>query len=423
MIFRRYVLTVVAIMIAFLAAVEIANLVATTEITSTVTTRNQSSDWIKKGQYLATAANCLGCHTKADGPDYSGGHPFHTPFGTIYSTNITSDDETGIGLWTEDQFYRAMRTGTDPDGHHLYPVFPYQSFARLSDEDISAIFSFVRTIPPQSYEPPDNEMKFPFGWRKLLALWKAMYLDIEHFERDELKSAVWNRGAYLTEGLAHCSACHSPRNALGAQNDIEAYTGSVYLDEVENGMYRPWAAVNITSAPAGLGPWAVEDLIAYLKTGHSPRAGSFGPMNKIIIESTSLLTDEDIGAMSVYLKSIPANDRGEVQSLSEAEKKVGEQIYSIHCATCHLPTGLTNEKGPPVAASAIVLAPDPASLINVILYGATPPNTGTAIRWETMEGFELKLDDNEVAALANYLRTSWGNSASKVTAKHIRMQR
>ena len=378
---------------------------------------------IDKGRYLAAAGNCASCHTGPEGVPYAGGHAFHTPFGTIYSTNITSDEETGIGLWTEAQFKRAMHEGVDADGRHLYPVLPYQSYTKVSDEDVSAIFAYLRTLQRESYVPPENEMKFPFGWRALMGAWKAMYLETGRFEPDPLQSADWNRGAYLVEGLSHCGACHTPRNALGSEKRLEAFSGATYLDEVEQGMTRLWAAVNLTSAPAGLGPWSVEDLAKYLKTGHSQRAGTFGPMNKVIVNSTSRLTDEDIGAMAVYLKSLPAMDRNEPQKLSSDERQEGEHVYSIHCATCHLPTGLLNDKGPPVADSAVVLAPDPATLINVILYGAVVPEPEPEGAWESMEGFELKLDDEEVAALANYMRTSWGHAAGKVTIKQVEAQR
>ena len=378
---------------------------------------------IDKGRYLAAAGNCTSCHTGPEGVPYAGGHAFHTPFGTIYSTNITPDEETGIGLWTEAQFKRAMHEGVDADGRHLYPVLPYQSYTKVSDEDVSAIFAYLRTLQRESYVPPENAMKFPFGWRALMGVWKAMYLETGRFEPDPLQSADWNRGAYLVEGLSHCGACHTPRNALGSEKRLEAFSGATYLDEVEQGMIRPWAAVNLTSAPAGLGPWSVEDLAKYLKTGHSQRAGTFGPMNKVIVNSSSRLTDEDIGAMAVYLKNLPAMDRNEPQKLSTDERQEGEHVYSIHCATCHLPTGLLNDKGPPVADSAVVLAPDPATLINVILYGAVVPEPEPEGAWESMEGFELKLDDEEVAALANYMRTSWGHAAGKVTIKQVEAQR
>ncbi len=378
---------------------------------------------IEKGRYLAAAGSCATCHTGPEGVRYAGGHAFRTPFGTIYSTNITPDEETGIGLWTEAQFRRAMREGVDADDRHLYPVFPYPSYTKVSDEDVSAIFAYLRTIRPESYTPPENEMKIPFRWRALIGVWKAMYLETGRFQQDPLQSADWNRGAYLVEGLSHCGACHTPRNVLGSEKKDEAYSGATYLDEVEQGMIRPWAAVNLTSAEAGLGPWSVEDLAKYLKTGHSLRAGTFGPMNKVIVDSTSRLTDEDINAMANYLKSRPAIDRNRPQKISVEDLQLGEHVYSIHCATCHLPTGLVNDKGPPVADSAVVLAPDPATLINVILYGAVVPEPEPEGAWESMEGFEIKLDDEEVAALANYMRTSWGHAAGKVTIKQVEAQR
>jgi mono/diheme cytochrome c family protein len=248
-------------------------------------------------------------------------------------------------------------------------------------------------------------------------------LNGRQIESNPLRSAEWNRGAYLVEGLSHCGACHSPRNWLGAEIENDAYRGATYLDEVAEGMIRPWTAVNLTSSNTGLGPWSVDDLAKYLKTGHSQRAGTFGPMNKVIVNSTSRLAEEDVSAMAVYLKSLPAKDMIKTKAPSVADLQYGEQVYSIHCATCHLPTGLVNEKGPPLAGSAIVLAPDAASLINVILYGAEVPEPEIDGAWESMEGFELKLDDEEVAALASYVRSSWGNTAGRVSVRQVAVQR
>jgi len=421
---RRWVIVVIVIMLAVLALWgALAALSPPPAVFVNAVFATPTSETIEKGRYLAAAGNCESCHTGPDGIPYAGGHSFHTPFGTIYSTNITPDEKTGIGLWPEALFRRAMHEGVDADGRHLYPVFPYDSFTKVSDGDISAIFAYLRTLQPASYEPPENQMNFLFRWRKLIGVWKSMYLQTGRFEPDSSHSVDWNRGAYLVEGLSHCGTCHTPRNALGAKRKEDAYSGATYLDEVDVGMIRPWSAVNLTSAAAGLGPWSVEDLAKYLKTGHSQRAGTFGPMNKVIVNSTSHLMDEDIKAMTVFLKSLPAKDRNRPQKVSSEELQVGEHIYSIHCATCHLPTGLVNEKGPPVAESAVVLAPDPASLINVILYGAEVPEPKPDDAWESMEGYELKLDDEEVAALANYMRTSWGHAAGKVTMKQVAAQR
>ena len=417
---RAILLIVIALGLAFWAML-IA--VSPPALIDNLDSATPTPELIEKGRYLATAGGCMICHTGLEGAPYAGGHAFHTPFGTIYSTNITPDDETGIGLWTETEFRRAMREGVDADDQHLYPVFPYQSYSKVSDEDVSAIFAYLRTIQPESHVPPENDLKFPFGWRVLIGVWKALYQKERGYQPDPSQSVDWNRGAYLVEGLAHCGACHTPRNALGAERRELAHTGATYLDEVVDGMIRPWSAVNLTSSPAGLGPWSIEDLAKYLKTGHSQRAGTFGPMNKVIVNNTSHLTDEDINAMAIYLKSLPGIDRNEPQIISAEEFQKGKHVYSIHCATCHLPTGLVNEKGPPVAGSAVVLAPDPASLINVILYGAVVPEPRPDHAWDSMEGFELKLDDEEVAALANYMRTSWGHAAGKVTTGQVEAQR
>jgi len=403
----------VSVVVLIAAATEGANAVA--------------QDAVARGRYLATAANCQTCHTRSGGKPYEGGLSFTTDFGVIYSTNITSHPQAGIGGWTLAQFVRAFREGVDDQGQHLYPAFPYTSFSRLTDADLADLYAYFKTVPASTYRAPANDMRFPFNRRELLGPWKSMFFDSARFTPRKDQSAEWNRGAYLVEGLGHCGACHSPRNLLGAEKTDQAMSGGWYYDKISGGAVRRWSAVNLTQAQSGLRAWSIGDLTSYLKTGHGTRAGSFGPMNEVIENSTRQLTDADVRAMAVYLKSLPAVERSDEQSLSDRERGAGETLYTIHCGTCHLPTGAGakpgEDLGPPLAGSAVVQSPEPYSLINIILYGTqvitpTPPKA-----WKNMKPLYDSLDDDEVAQIANYLRTSWGNRGGKVSEADVAEQR
>lgn len=400
---------------------------------------------VEQGRYLATAGDCVACHTRPGGPAFAGGRTLETPFGVIYSANITPESATGIGAWTEAEFVQALREGLGRDGRHLYPAFPYTAYTRISDADAHAIFAYLRALPAVRYTPPPNRMKFPFGIRSLLAGWKALYFDATRFRPDPRQSTEWNRGAYLVQGLGHCGACHTPRNAFGAERTDQALSGGVLLgeidDEVVEGKITPmdertvrrWSAANLTGARSGLAAWSVADIVAYLRSGHSTRAGAFGPMGEVIANSTSKLSDPDLPAMAVYLKSLPVAGEGRQSEANAARLVAGENVYTTRCADCHLPTGRgvpqiagapAGKTAPPLVGNAALQAPDPATLVNVILYGAheARPNDRT---WPVMSGFELSvgLDDEQIAALCTYLRRAWGNDAGAVDAADVARQR
>jgi mono/diheme cytochrome c family protein len=380
------------------------------------------------GAYLVRAGNCVSCHSAEGGEPYAGGLAFETPYGTLYSTNITPDPATGIGAWSLEDFTRAMREGERPDGEHLYPVFPYTSFTRVSDEDIAAIYAYLNTLAPVSYTPPENELAFPYDQRWALGLWKALFFEAGRFAEQPGKSAQWNRGAYLVEGLGHCAECHTPRNFLGARDDDLAFTGASYETRVE-GRLSTWSASNLTAHSSGLAMWSEDDLSGYLKLGFSARAGVFGPMNEVVVNSTRHLTSEDVAAMSVYLKSLPANAVSTEAKADEAVLRAGSIQYDIHCGTCHLPTGEGSaETGPPVLGSPVVLDADPSSLINITLYGAQLPETAPSTQWQArgwkrMEEYASKLSDEQAAALLTYMRSAWGHEAGAVTAEQVAAQR
>lgn len=381
---------------------------------------------IERGKYLALAGNCASCHTARSDGFMAGGLAFETPFGKIYSTNITPDVETGIGDWTGEQFLNSMRQGVRPNSEHLYPVFPYTAFTKVTDEDVAALFAYLQSIPAIRQEASENEIWFPFNQRSLMSIWKAMFFDEGVYKEDNAKSAEWNRGAYLVEALAHCGACHSPRNYLGAEHSAMAMTGGVYTDKVPNGTLRPWSAPNLTSAPSGLGLWPLEEVAAYLKTGRNSYVETFGPMNEVILNSTRHLSDGDVNAMAVYLKSLPPNEGHTRATAKNSVLGMGRTLYNLHCGTCHLPTGLGDEESAPRlgGGSLVVRASNPASLINVILDGPELPDPPLPTkRRKPMEDFRYILDDEEIAALASYLRSAWGNTGGEVTAKQVAEQR
>lgn len=381
---------------------------------------------LARGEYLATAGNCVSCHTAPGGEPMAGGLAFETPFGRVYSTNITPDAESGIGSWTEWDFLNSLRHGVRPDGEQLYPVFPYTAYTKLSNEDIAAMFAYLQSLPPVSSEVPENQLSFPFNQRPLLKFWKAMFFDSGAFEPDPQQSEQWNRGAYLVEALAHCSACHSPRNSLGAVQTELAFSGGEYLDRVTSGEFRPWSAPNLTSSHRGLGLWSQQDLETYLMTARNDFIESYGPMNEVILNSTRHLSREDIAAMASYLKQLPAIEEANGLPVNAQVMGRGRTVYNLHCGTCHLPTGEGDPEMAPRlnAGSLVVQSANPASMINAILYAPQLPDHGLPQRWrEPMEEFQYLLDDEEVAAAATYIRNSWQNSAGLVTAEQVARQR
>ncbi len=381
---------------------------------------------LARGEYLAIAGNCASCHTTAAGEFMAGGVAFETPFGTLYSTNITPDPETGIGNWSEQDFLNAMRQGVRPNNEHLYPAFPYTAYTKISNEDIATIYAYLQNIPPINQAAPENALSFPFNIRPLMALWKTIYFESGEFEPNEEESEVWNRGAYLVEAFAHCSACHTPRNSLGAEIKDLHMSGGEYLDRVGTGEHRPWSAPNLTATQRGLGLWTQQELEDYLQTARNGFLESFGPMNQVIMNSTRFLSDRDIRAMASYLKSLPAVEEPAADMPNPQLMGRGRTIYNLHCGTCHLPDGEGDPEMAPRlnAGSLVVQSSNPASMINAILYGPETPGHPLPPKWrEPMDAFQYLLDDEEIAAVASYIRNAWDNSAGVVTAAQVARQR
>jgi alcohol dehydrogenase (quinone), cytochrome c subunit len=376
---------------------------------------------VERGRYVATAANCVSCHTRTGGPEYAGGRPLATPLGRIYSTNITPDREAGIGSWSAGDLKRALREGIAADGRHLFPAFPYTFYTRMTDADIADLYAYLRTIKPARDVAPENDRAFRF--RLPMAAWKALNLEPGAFRPDAGKSPEWNRGAYLVQGPGHCGACHTARTWTLAEQSSAPLRGAVMRDEVKDGELRDWFAVDLGATKQGLGAWSTDHIVQYLGKGYSARAGSFGPMNAVIANSTRHLTAGDLRAVAVYLQSLGGTDyAGPVVPAEDA--RAGRPLYEAQCAECHGGSGRGGLfDGPPLAGSAVVQGQDASSLINIVLHGSDRPEEIASPAWETMPAFAGKLDDTEIADLANYLRASWGNRAPPVGAEAVARQR
>ncbi len=369
---------------------------------------------VAKGGELAAIGNCATCHTSRDGKPFAGGLTLATPFGTLYSTNITPDPDTGLGRWNDADFLRAMHEGVDRAGHDLYPAFPYDHFTRVTDEDVAALYAFIMTREPVRAEVPANRLTFPAGLRPAIALWKALYFRPGGYRPDASKSAEWNRGAYLVEGLAHCGACHTPRNAFGAENREQ---------ELGGGEAGDWHASSLTAtSPAPVG-WTADQLYDYLRAGREERHGiAAGPMAPVV-HNLAGVAEKDVRAIAVYVASLMAA-RGAVAPQPESRERAaatdGAQIFAGACAGCHgaLPAAPTTQ---PVALglTTSLNAPDPRNAIHIILEGFWPES---GEKGALMPGFAAELTDKQVAALVDYLRArftdrpAWRDVPERVAA-------
>jgi mono/diheme cytochrome c family protein len=367
-----------------------------------------------RGKALATIGDCIACHTAPGGKPFAGGLALETPFGVIKTPNLTPDDATGIGRWTAGGFARAMREGRRPDGTHLYPAFPYPYYTKVARHDIDAIYAYLRTLTPVSNAVDRNTLPFPFGIRPLVRAWNWLFFTKGEFKPDPAKSADYNRGAYLVEGLGHCGACHTPFNLLGANKSDKAFQGNDI---------QTWIAPNITNdARLGLGKWTVDEIVQYLKTGQTRTSIASGPMKEVIENSTSNMTDADIKAMATYLKERGAAGSPAPQPLApgETQMKIGEAIFTDTCKACHTSTGDGVEHMfPRLAGNAIVNQDDPTTLVRVILTGTQGTATATRPTAPSMPSLGFRLNDAQVAAVVTYIRNSFGNAAAAVSGDTV----
>jgi mono/diheme cytochrome c family protein len=362
-------------------------------------------EMVKRGRVLAAIGNCKDCHTVRAEKEFAGGLAVPTPFGTIFSTNITPDPETGIGRWSEVAFRRAMRSGVDREGRHLYPTFPYDHFTHVSDDDDRALYAFLMTREPVVAPARHNELPFPLNQRLVVAGWKLLFLHSGAYEPDSTRSADWNRGAYLVEGLAHCGACHTPRNALGAERADARFSG---------GESEYWSAYAINAHSPAKVHWDAEALYFYLRNGWHPDHGTArGPMAQVV-SNLSSVPASDVHAIATYMADVlgpqrPARNReatvGQAKSTA-GENSQGAAIYAAACSLCHqngrpLPYG-----GLGLALSTAVSAPDPRNLANIVLAGVLPVD---GERSPIMPGFAASMNDAQIAALLTYLRSRFSD--------------
>jgi mono/diheme cytochrome c family protein len=372
---------------------------------------------IQLGKKLVAAGDCEGCHTREGGPIFGGGRPLNTPFGTIYTPNITPDAETGIGSWTDDQFYRALHEGIAADGSHLYPAFPYPWFTKVTRADVEAIHAYLKTVPVTSYRSPPNTLPWPVDDRESMRGWNALYFRSGIYVPDPKHDAIWNRGAYLVLGLGHCGACHTPTNTLGAAESDR---------HLQGGVLSNWYAPSLVGdARGGLSDWNEQAIVSFLKTGGTPNAVAFGPMSEVVHYSTSAMSDDDLKAIAVYLKSLPATKDHETPNRPAAGvAEAGQAIYVDTCSACHGENGQgVPAMFPPLKGSAIVQGADPTTVVRLILNGGHAVATDQRPTGVSMPSFGWKLSDKEVAAVASFVCSAWGNEGSPVSASEVQSVR
>lgn len=367
---------------------------------------------VERGRYLAAVGDCVACHTLKGGARYAGGRALQTPFGTVLSANLTPDVETGIGRYTPDSFYRALHEGLDHEGRHLYPAFPYNYYTRLSREDSDALFAYFRSLPPVRHAVDRNQLSFPFNIRGLMAFWNWLFLDKGSFHIDPARPASWNRGAYLVEGLGHCQACHTPMNRLGNAKRDEAFRG---------GRFGDWVAPDITpNRRTGIGSWERAALIEFLREGRNVHSAASGEMGEVVAFSTSQMSDGDLAAVADYLQSLPASPELSIRAPDAVVMQQGQAIWQDTCSACHRMEGQGVPRFfPPIKGDANAQQLDPTTVLHFILAGTRREPTDRAPTPLGMPAYAWKLSDDQIAAVATYLRNSWGNAAPAVSAKEV----
>ena len=383
---------------------------------ATVTTADDNSR-VVKGEYLAKAGDCIACHTNPGGALFAGGRALPTPFGTIYSSNITPDPATGIGNWSAEDFYKTMHEGRFPDGGLLYPVMPYASYTKVTRADSDAIFAYLRSVPSVNHPNRPHDLSFPYSNRQLILGWRTLYFNEGEYQPDPTRSAEWNRGAYLVEGLGHCAMCHSPVNALGGTPESKAFQGGLIPMQY-------WYAPSLTSnREAGLGEWNIDEIVGLLRHGVSRRGAVYGPMAEVTFNSLQYLSDDDIRAMAIYLKSLAAGSppASESSSVSTSESSLlmslGQTVYQARCAICHGSDGSGMLPDyPPLAGNPSIQMESAVNPIRMVLNGGFPPGTSGNPAPFGMPPFAQTLSDDEVAAVVTYIRAAWGNRGDAVSA-------
>jgi mono/diheme cytochrome c family protein len=384
---------------------------------------------VQQGQYLAAAGDCAACHTNVGGKPFAGGLGIASPIGTIYSDNITPDKTNGIGEWSYDDFARLMRRGITKQGYTVYPAMPFPSYSRISDADMRALYAyFMLGVAPvaQANEKPD--IPWPLSMRWPLHVWRWFFAPGAHdFEPELGQDEATARGAYLVQTLGHCGSCHTPRDFTLQEESLSDAGHPSYLSG--GGVIDGWMPVNLRGdATTGLGGWSEADIVSFLKTGSNAKAAAFGGMSQVVSESTQYLTDADLHDIAKYLKSLPASsnaaftyDNAETAALNSGDaSKPGAQVYLANCDVCHAANGKGYAQAfPALAGNPVVQGEDPTSLINIVLAGARRPITAGAPSALVMPTLGWKLNDQQVADVLSFVRSSWGNNAPAVTSDEV----
>jgi mono/diheme cytochrome c family protein len=419
-IWPRVALALVVLLLTGAALVAWLNVRGEEPLTGSADSFVATPEQVARGAYLARAGNCAACHTDRGGAAFAGGKGIATPFGTVFASNLTPDAKTGIGTWSAAQFWRAMHNGRSADGRLLVPAFPYPNFTEITRADSDALFAWLRAQVPVAQVNRPHALRFPFNLQASLAVWRALFFSPGVYQPVAERSAQWNRGAYLVRSLGHCAACHSPRNAFGATRDSLELSGG--LIPLQN-WYAPSLA---SSAEAGVADWSSQDVAALLKTGLAPRGAALGPMAEVVFRSTQYLSDADIAAMTEFLKSLPQTPPHAVRVDTPAADvgAHGAALYKNHCAACHGANG-EGGAGPhgvvyvALAGNRKVLLETPANLIHIVVNGGFPPTTAGDPRPYGMPPFGPALNDEEIATLASYVRSAWGNAAPAVSTLEV----
>ncbi len=365
-----------------------------------------SADTIARGKALVEAADCASCHSADPSKPFAGGKRIDTPFGAIYSPNLTPDRETGLGAWSDDEFSRALRYGVRRDGS-----------TKLTRDDLLAIRAYLATLTPVSNSPPPPELRWPLNYRVIMRAWNFLFFRPGVFEPNQQKTTEWNRGAYLVTGAAHCGACHTPKNLFGADRSGRAFGG---------GLVQGWFAPRLDGAErGGLKSWSVADIVEYLQSGRNARSHAGGLMAEVVANSTSKMSDADIRAIAVYLKDLPAGKSDPVVTPPPAaEMAAGKAIYAHACVACHETDGSGAPRiYPPLPGNANLQSVDPSSALRIILDGAKTVTTPRAPNPGSMPAYAKQLSDQEIADVTNYMRNSWGNAAPLVTPAQVKKAR
>lgn len=383
---------------------------------------------IERGAYLARAGNCMACHTARGGPAYAGGRGIDTPFGTVFSSNLTPDAASGLGSWTPGHFWRALHHGRSQDGRLLTPVFPYASYTQITRLDADALFAYLQSLPPVAQPNLPHTLAWPFNTQAALAVWRSLYFKPTDFAAQPGQSAEWNRGAYLVQSLGHCSACHAARDALGGADPLGLAGGLIPKQN--------WYAPSLLSASeAGVADWPLADIAALLHTGRSARGQVSGPMAEVVLHSTQYLSNADLQAMAHYLKALPqavgiapqtpvAPPAPAASAAPRPANARGLALYEQHCLQCHGSAGQGVAGAyPPLAGNRAVLMANTANLVQSVLYGGYGPATAGNPRPYGMPPYVLVLNDAELADLLSHLRSAWGNAAAPVTALDVNRHR